>query len=136
MNDITESLKSLVINNVDSAERLKTVDLKVKLYMDVLNFATDFFPIGFPWSVTRAYSKIKSFVAAKNSNIELKCFIDDTAPSDESKKKYRTRREREVRNGIKAIPQGLGKCIHPKFKRLQNYHLKNANFFCIIKEYY
>lgn len=78
-----------------------------KLYIDLLNYGNKFLPI-FDWNLSRAYERIKNFIEAANNSgfFNIKCFIDDSNPSEEATKKWKTRREKEVRKGKKEVPQG------------------------------
>jgi len=78
------------------------------LYVDVLNYGTNFFRLGEAWSCTEALKRVEAFVnAAKKAGfVTMKIFIDDSNPSAEATKKWKSRREKEVKNGIKNVPQG------------------------------
>ncbi|KAJ1393490.1 hypothetical protein B484DRAFT_459299, partial [Ochromonadaceae sp. CCMP2298] len=87
------------------------------LYMDTMNYGTEFFPFSRPWSCTKSFTRVKSFVdAATRSNVRLKCFIDDAALTAEANNKWRKRRERELIKGEKNVPQGMGILLGDMFK--------------------
>jgi hypothetical protein len=66
------------------------------LYVDMPNFATQIFPLK-DWSCTNALRRMETFVlASKKSKWVLKAFLDESAPSDEATRKWRSRRENEV----------------------------------------
>lgn len=89
-----------------------------RLYIDILNYGTDFFPIGKRWSIPRAYHKVGEFVeAARNASFTcIKCFIDDSNPSIEAAQKWKTRREAEIRHGKKEVPQGFAVLLGDLFR--------------------
>ncbi len=102
MEFVENAMASLALSTGDQPRR-------DRLYVDVLNFGTHFFCIGESWSCTKALKRAENFAnAAKKSGFTtVKCFIDDSNPSPEATKKWKSRREKEVKNGIKNVPQGL-----------------------------
>ena len=90
--------------------------------MDGMNFAGGFF--GYTkrpgvWNITASFKRVAKLVeAAERSQIMLKCFLDDTAPSEEASKKWKTRRVREIRAGEKNVPQGSGILLGDMFREL------------------
>jgi len=112
---MASSAPSLEYEAVDISERLSKLSQREdlsssrKLYIDILNYGTDFFPLNKPWSMSNALGRVTAFVASarKAGFVDIKCFIDDSTPSNEAERKWRTRREKEVSSGLKRIPQGL-----------------------------
>ena len=85
------------------------------LYVDVLNYSNDFFPIS-DWNVTRALARVKKFVAAAaKSGYSLKAFLDDTITSAEARSKWQRRRENEVLKGVKRVPHGMNVMLGEMF---------------------
>ena len=86
------------------------------LYVDMMNYADHIFPMKASWNMNKSFAATQRFVAAaKNAGFTIKCFLDDAQKSVEAVNKWRSRREREVARGIKAVPQGmttlLGDCL-------------------------
>jgi hypothetical protein len=77
-----------------------------KLYVDLFNYGDYFFkPDSNHWMISRSQKKIKAFVeACENSNIHIEVFIGDSNTSEESKEKWKYRREEEVIIGKKSMP--------------------------------
>ena len=74
------------------------------LYIDILNYGLDFFTKD--WNMNLSLRRVQKFQeAATNSGIQLKVFLDDTANSKEALKKWKSRREREIRHEEKRVPQ-------------------------------
>jgi hypothetical protein len=87
----------------------------VLLYIDVLNYATDFFPLS-DWHVTRAFSRVKHFVnASAKAGYTLKAFLDDTNITAEAMAKWQRRREDEVKQGKKNVPHGMNSMLGEMF---------------------
>jgi len=103
--DISESLSKLTLTNQDTDLPCSSQ----QLYIDILNYSTDFFPLNEPWSMSKSLGRVTEFVssARKAGFGDIKCFIDDMTQTSEAETKWRTRREKEVRAGWKKIPQGL-----------------------------
>jgi hypothetical protein len=85
------------------------------LYVDVLNYSTDFFPLS-DWNVTRAFARVKHFVdELARAGIGLKAFLDDTVISAEAMSKWQHRREVEVQQGKKNVPHGMNSMLGEMF---------------------
>jgi hypothetical protein len=85
------------------------------LYVDVLNYATDFFLLS-DWNVTRAFMRVKRFVdASTRAGYSLKAFLDDTNISAEAMSKWQLRREDEVKKGKKNVPHGMNSMLGEMF---------------------
>lgn len=77
------------------------------LYVDVANYAMYFFPIWRSWSLEYASQAAKRFCRAfDRSGWTLKGFIDQSIMTAEAQAKWRKRREREVRLGVRTVPHG------------------------------
>ncbi|KAK3815321.1 MAG: hypothetical protein J3Q66DRAFT_344315 [Benniella sp.] len=91
---------------------------KKLLYVDVLNFSASFFQPNEHWCFRKARKKVADFVKhAKNADFEIKVFIDAFTESEEAINKWRQRRENEVRNGVRRLPQGMNTLLGELFKR-------------------
>ena len=90
----------------------------VKLYVDILNYASHFFPLSKPFHhLEQALKKVTLFVdAAKKSGYEVVVFIDAVQISDEADNKWKSRREEEVVKGIQNMPQGLEALLADSFR--------------------
>lgn len=103
------------------------------LYVDCLNFATRFCgSTSTPgvWNITASFERVKKFVkAAERSQITLKCFLGDTAPSEEATMKFNERREKEIRSGEKRVPQGLAVLLGEMFREagVEVYYSDNVD---------
>ncbi|KAF9362897.1 hypothetical protein BGX34_005304, partial [Mortierella sp. NVP85] len=98
--------------------RASLAPVKRLLYVDIMNFSTSFFQINDHWSFRDASKKVEDFVRhAKNANFELKVFIDAFAETEEAIKKWKQRREIEVRDGVRRLPQGMNSLLGDLFKR-------------------
>jgi len=76
------------------------------LYIDAANFTTNFFNEHDHWNLTKAHVKIRRFCTkVKEEGYTLVAFIDDTRFTSEAVKKWRTRREREVKAKQRRVPQ-------------------------------
>jgi hypothetical protein len=96
------------------------------LYVDVLNYATDFFPLS-DWNVSRAFARVTKFVnASTRSGYTLKAFIDDTIVSAEAMSKWKRRREDEVRKGKKNVPHGMNSMLGEMFGKCGVHVLYSA----------
>lgn len=88
------------------------------LYVDGLNFSNDFGFVTRTWNLKKPVELISAFVqAAKKSGYTLKVFIDAGMESEEALKKWKTRREAEVRGEYKDVPQGLYILMGDMFRR-------------------
>ena len=88
-----------------------------RLYMDVANYLTSFFPMNKSWDLNRANQVVRRFVeASRCSGWDLVIFIDATTQTEETKIKWRNRRESEVREGRRNVPQGALHLIGDMFK--------------------
>ena len=86
-----------------------------RLYVDVLNYSHKFFDTR-NWNLVTASKNVKMFIsAARKSGWTLKIFIDAVIESDESLRKWRSRREKEISNGVKNMPQGTSTLIGDLF---------------------
>lgn len=86
------------------------------LYVDVLNFGTDFLP-RHDWKLRPARARVAAFVAAAAAaGITLKAFIDAAMKTDATLKKWRKRREGEVLKGEKEVPQGTSILLGDMFR--------------------
>jgi hypothetical protein len=52
----------------------------------------------------------------KKSEFHLEVFIDDNNESEEAKLKWKTRREKEIKSGEKAMPQCWNRILGDLFK--------------------
>ncbi|TNV77606.1 hypothetical protein FGO68_gene2387 [Halteria grandinella] len=82
---------------------------KKLLYMDGLNYADSFFQReGSFWKIEDARQLVAEFVeATRNSGWKLEVFIDAGIQSDEAQRKWKERREDDVRTGSLGMPVGL-----------------------------
>jgi hypothetical protein len=82
-----------------------------------LNYGHLFLPLH-DWDLLRACERVKLFIqAANNSEFnEIKCLIDDINPSAEAAQKWKTRREKEVKKGMKKVPQGFAILLGDMFR--------------------
>jgi len=89
------------------------------LYIDVLNFGNFFFDqASYNWSLNPPKQKIKAFCKAlKKQGITAKLFIDESIESDEAINKWKTRREKEIIQGKKGVPQGMSTFIGDIFRK-------------------
>mmetsp|Transcript_2305 Transcript_2305/g.3481 ORF Transcript_2305/g.3481 Transcript_2305/m.3481 type:complete len:434 (-) Transcript_2305:42-1343(-) len=77
------------------------------LYMDAANFSASFFPMWRRWDLNQASMYAQRFCSAcKNSGYKVVAFFDQNMLTTEAQKKWRKRREREVRRGERTVPQG------------------------------
>ncbi len=89
-----------------------------KVYMDLLNFSSKFYS-SCDWNSKIALSKVEYFAyTALNSNYIVKCFIDDTTPTEETQAKWKSRREREILNGSRRTPLSLGLLLGDMFRKV------------------
>lgn len=89
-----------------------------KLYMDALNYGGLFFPVRSKWNLKRSLGTVRRFVtAAKKSGWVLKVFFDDWTSSSEADNKWRKRREKEVLEGYRNMPQGLSSLFGDMFRQ-------------------
>jgi hypothetical protein len=110
------------LKSLDNLEqRLQNVHLKGPreerlLYVDLLNFCRFFFPERRDWNVTRAFRRVRDFVkAATKSHFKLKVFIDDAMPSEETERKWRSRRVKEILKGERNVPPCLSRMLGEMF---------------------
>jgi len=91
-----------------------------KLYIDALNFGNFFFAkTKYSWSLIDPYNRVKLFVnACKDANLDIKIFIDESVETDEAINKWKSRREKEVQNEEKFMPQGMSYFLGDMFKSL------------------
>jgi len=91
-----------------------------KLYIDALNFGNFFFAkTKYTWSMQDPYERVKLFVkACKNANLDISIFIDESVETDEAINKWKCRREKEVQNQEKFMPQGMSYFLGDMFKSL------------------
>jgi len=91
-----------------------------KLYIDALNYGNFFFAkTKFTWSLSDPYERVKLFVnACKKANLEIIVFIDESAETEEAIIKWKSRREKEVQNEEKYMPQGMSYFLGDMFKSL------------------
>ena len=95
-----------------------TTSLRRRLYVDALNYAGYFFPISKSWCMKKAFHRVKSFVvAAKNSGWQISVFIDNTAVSEEAQEKWKDRREADILNQRKNMPQGCSQLLGDMFRK-------------------
>ncbi|KAJ3044734.1 hypothetical protein HDV00_001138 [Rhizophlyctis rosea] len=95
------------------------------LYVDALNYGGKWFGIRFArgseishWQFTNVLTNIQSFVAAATrSGYQLKIFIDAVNQTGEAVAKWEKRREKEVREGVRRMPQGLSVLIEEAFRK-------------------
>jgi hypothetical protein len=111
MAEFTPDNLSQLLQNV----HLKDAGEDRLLYVDLLNFGDYFFPLS-DWNVTKAFQRVRGFVSASaNSHFKIKVFIDDAVPSIESERKWKTRREKEVRKGTKNMPTSMSRMLGEMF---------------------
>jgi hypothetical protein len=91
-----------------------------KLYIDALNFGNFFFAkTKYTWSLKDPYDRVKLFVdACKKANLDIIIFIDESVETDEAINKWKSRREKEVYNQEKYMPQGMSYFLGDMFKSL------------------
>jgi hypothetical protein len=108
--DLANAVSSLSLGN-------KSRQAPTLLYIDVLNYATDFFPLS-DWNVKRAFTRVKQFVdSSARSGYRLTAFLDDTNISAEAMTKWRHRREDEVKKGRKNVPHGMNSMLGEMFRK-------------------
>jgi hypothetical protein len=77
-----------------------------RLYVDILNYSHLFFTLHDHWNIFSAEKKVEKFVnRCRKSNIVLEIFIDGVYITNEACKKWKVRREKEVRKGERRVPQ-------------------------------
>ena len=88
------------------------------LYMDGLNYAsTKFFITPNHWRVEEAYSSVREFVqAARITGWRVTVFLDASIPSTEAQRKWFSRRETEVRKGVRNVPHGVNLLLAECFR--------------------
>jgi len=94
--------------------------------MDLLNYSRGFFRIpnmyevekvDFKEEVKNARIKVSEFVdAVVNSGYQLICFIDRSRLSEEAMQKWKTRRMKECREGVRRTPVGLAMILGTLFQ--------------------
>ena len=91
-----------------------------KLYIDALNFGNFFFAKAkYSWDLKDPYERVKLFVkACEKNNLNIIIFIDESAETEEAINKWKTRREKEVQNEEKFMPQGMSYFLGDMFKSL------------------
>jgi hypothetical protein len=78
------------------------------LYIDILNYGTYIFPMKADWNCANALGRVEKLVqAAGRSGWSMKAFIDEKTLTAEAENQWRSRREKELRKGIKQVPQGM-----------------------------
>jgi hypothetical protein len=101
------------------------------LILDALNFSKSFLDCENHWNLGYAEKKVKKFVkSCENSGYELKVFIDGNTGTEEADKKWRIRRENEVRKGERKVPQSLNIILGDIFAELGvdvNYSINSDN---------
>lgn len=94
---------------------------RVLLYIDALNYAKSFFPVGVRvshWQLSGAAETVQRFVSAAHySGWEVVAFIDSAYVSEETQQKWRSRREMEVLRQNRNVPQGLPVLMGDAFRR-------------------
>jgi hypothetical protein len=85
-----------------------------------LNFGNFFFAkTKYSWSLKDPYNRVKLFVnACKEAKLDIKIFIDESVETDEAINKWKSRREKEVQNEEKFMPQGMSYFLGDMFKNL------------------
>mgnify|MGYP001335462697 FL=1 len=88
------------------------------LYMDAFNFLRKFYGgKRNHWHVLEIVPHVQEFVeAAKNSGWEIKVFIDAVTKTGEAKRKWESRREKEVKNEKREMPQGMNTLLGDAFR--------------------
>ena len=101
----------LRFGRVSRCWHLKFFRRSTALYIDALNYASNFFSMKKPYHrVNLAATKVRLFVdAAMASGFTVKTFIDATQATAEADMKWRTRRKKEVAKRIQNMPQSLEK---------------------------
>jgi hypothetical protein len=89
------------------------------LYIDALNFGNFFFDkASYNWSLYPPKQKIKAFIRALNKQgIKSKIFIDESVESEEAIQKWKTRREKEIIQEKKGVPQGMSTFLGDIFRK-------------------
>ncbi|CAF0848131.1 unnamed protein product [Didymodactylos carnosus] len=78
------------------------------LYVDALNYGKRFFRGRNHWNVIAVRDEVDKFVTgARQSGYEVTAFLDAEIKTKEAHKKWRRRREDEVRKGWRDMPQGF-----------------------------
>jgi len=104
---------------VEDINKFNQLSIQPKLlYMDALNYGSKIFGRnGDHWLIEKAVSKIRKLVkAATNSGWKLKVFIDAAIKTNETMKKWRGRREEEVRKECRAVAQGMNTLLGDAFR--------------------
>ena len=96
---------------------------QARLYVDILNWMDKFFPklLSFNWFLHLEFvrTKAEEFVqACRNSDWHVEIFIDAGIGTEETLRKWKERREKEVRYEIRSKPPNLKCLIGEIFKEL------------------
>lgn len=107
----------IVYCDLDSVLIQKGPVEKKKLYVDGLNFSTQFGFTRKAWSFEVPQREIKHFVAAcRLSGWEPTIFIDAGIESAEALEKWKSRRIREVIDAVRDVPHGLSSMMGDLFR--------------------
>ena len=86
----------------------KSVKKQQVLYIDALNYSRRFFSDKNFWNLRKPFNKLRKFVnAAKGSGYYIEVFIDAGIQTDETLKKWKLRREQQVRKCKLDVPPTL-----------------------------
>jgi hypothetical protein len=89
-----------------------------KLYVDGLNFSTNFGFVKKAWNIEAPTREIEHFVkACRAANWEPTIFIDAGIESIEAMEKWLTRREKEVLEAVRDVPQALSCLMGDIFRK-------------------
>ena len=90
---------------------------KKLLYMDAANFIRKYFPFWEKqWNIKTANKRVRRFCTlAKKSGFTLVAFLDDNNVTQEAIRKWRKRRESEVKKKRRDVPQGAIRLVGDMF---------------------
>ncbi|KAF9912355.1 hypothetical protein EC991_011047 [Linnemannia zychae] len=114
MEDLTRQLNAVSLT--PPANPVRTNQKPRLVYVDGMNYSDRFFTVGDHWCFRQAKENINKMVQhARESNIVLKVFLNAYIESDEAVHKWRERREKEVQNRTRNMPQAMNVLIGEMF---------------------
>ncbi|KAG0287898.1 hypothetical protein BGZ96_008262, partial [Linnemannia gamsii] len=114
MDDLTRRLNAVAL--APPTSHVKTGQNPRLVYVDGMNYSDRFFTVGDHWCFREARDNISKMVKhARESNIVLKVFLDAYIETDEAILKWRSRREKEVRDRIRNMPQAMNVLLGEMF---------------------
>jgi len=116
--EIQSCLASISSKKIGLTEPTSAGTKSKLLYVDAANFTGRFFKYKRPWNLEQAQKEVcKMCNAATKSGWTMVVYLDQATMTVEAIKKWRSRREKEVRKGERMVPQGALRLVGDMFTR-------------------